>query len=222
MNNKSIGENAHVNIHDALKLDGKADKIVDYYKTWAATYDEDVQENYYGVGLIAELMHNQVQSANFKHDNNPSTVKIADVGCGTGLLAKPLQELNYTHLEGIDLSQDMIEKARETGLYRNLHAGINIHDPLPELLQRAFHAVVCLGVFTPGHVAPESLYQLAGMAKPGGILVISTRIPYYDQTNYQEVSDRIETEGVATLIQKFGNAPYRDDGDAHYWIYEVQ
>ena len=77
-------------------------------------------------------------------------------------------------------------------------------------------------MFTPGHVHPESLYQLAELAMPGGILVISTRIPYYEQTNYQDISDRIETEGVATLVKKLDNAPYRDDGDAHYWIYQVQ
>ena len=220
MNNKSIGDSAHANIHDALKLEGKTDEIVDFYKTWAATYDEDVQENYHGVGLIAELLHNQVQGSGFNHD--PSQVKIADVGCGTGLLAKPLFELGYTNLDGIDLSKEMIEKARETGLYNKLIAGVNVHHPLPENLRQAYHAVVSLGMFTPGHVHPESLYQLAELAMPGGILVISTRIPYYEQTNYQDISDRIETEGVATLVKKLDNAPYRDDGDAHYWIYQVQ
>lgn len=222
MNDKTVGETAHVNIHDALKLDGTAEKIVNYYKNWAATYDEDVVDNYYGVGLIAELLHNQLQSTDFRHPQEPGTLKIVDVGCGTGLLAKPLHKLNYQLLDGIDLSEEMIGKARETGLYKDLYAGINIHEPIPAHLKNSYHAAICLGVFTPGHVRPDALYQIADLIRPGGIMVISTRVPYYNQTAYQAVSDQIGNDGVATLQHSFCDAPYRDDGDAHYWVYEVQ
>jgi 2-polyprenyl-3-methyl-5-hydroxy-6-metoxy-1,4-benzoquinol methylase len=223
MSDKSIGESAHVNIHDALKLDGSAENIIDYYKNWAATYDKDVVDNYYGIQLIADLLHNSLQQAGYKHSSVPiANTGIVDVGCGTGLLAAPLQKHGYEQLDGIDLSSEMIEKARETGLYRQLFAGINIHHTIPADLKNSYHAAVCLGVFTPGHVQPESLYGIAELVMPGGVMVISTRIPYYAQTNYQEVSDQIERDGIAILKQCHRDAPYRDDGDAHYWIYEVQ
>ncbi len=52
--------------------------------------------------------------------------------------------------------------------------------------------------------------------------MVSTRVPYYDSTDFQKISDQIEGLGIATLKQQYMNAPYRDDGDAHYWVYEVQ
>ena len=115
----------------------------------------------------------------------------------------------------------MIAKARVSGFFRQLFAEVDIHQPLPAVLQGAYDVAVCLGVFTPGHVLPESLYQLLAMVRPGGLAVISTRLPYYDTTDFQQVSDRIEKEGIAILKQRYMNAPYRDDGDAHYWIYEA-
>lgn len=208
----------HTNIHDALKLNGDPQAIVDYYRSWAATYDVDVQENYYGIGYIAELLG---QTAD-EYKNTRSAMLIADVGCGTGLLAPALRHQGFVQIEGLDLSQAMLEKAEETGLYQSLHAGIDLHQPLPEYLQQRFDAAVCLGVFTPGHVAAEALYQLVAMTKPGGVVITSTRVPYYHQTNFQSVSDHLSQQQLADLKHRYLDAPYRDDGDAHYWVYEVR
>ena len=101
-----------------------------------------------------------------------------------------------------------------------LLAGVDIHQTLPEELQSVYDVAVCVGVFTPGHVLPEALYQLIDMTRPGGLTIVSTRVPYYEMTDFQQVSDRIEAEGIAVLKKFYRNAPYRDDGDAHYWIYE--
>ena len=209
----------HINIHDALLLDGQPDTILQYYKKWSETYDADVIDNYFGIALICELMHQHLNDGGVQPDL--ATLQLVDVGCGTGLLGKPLHSLGYRILDGIDLSAEMIDKARQTGYYRNLHAGVNINNTLPEHLRGVYDAALCIGVFTPGHVLPDSLYQLAALTKPGGLIVASTRIPYYDTTNFQTISDQIQADGIARLIKQYKNAPYRDDGDAHYWVYEV-
>ena len=210
----------HINIHDALLLDSDPESIVRYYQRWAATYDSDVTENYFGIQLIADLVQQHAQASSVLSAVTAAELKIMDVGCGTGLLGKPLYEMGYRHIDGVDLSAEMLAKAEESGFFRRLFEGVDIHQPLPTELQRAYDVAVCLGVFTPGHVLPEALYQLVDMTRPGGLTVISTRVPYYDTTDYQQVSDRIEAEGVAVLKKSYMNAPYRDDGDAHYWVYE--
>ncbi|MEM7256315.1 MAG: class I SAM-dependent methyltransferase [Pseudomonadota bacterium] len=207
----------HININDALKLNGDPQAIIDYYKGWATTYDVDVQENYYGIGYIAELLGRSLQHKN----TNTGELLITDVGCGTGLLAPALVHQGFSQLEGIDLSHDMIEKARETNLYRALHAGIDLHHTLPSPLQQRYDAAVCLGVFTPGHVAAEALFQLIHMTKPGGTVITSTRVPYYDNSNYRAVNEQLAQQQLATLTHSELNAPYRDDGNAHYWVYKV-
>jgi len=209
----------HINIHDALQLDGQPETILEYYKKWSETYDADVIDNYFGIDLICKLLHQHLSESS--PQLKAAEALIVDVGCGTGLNGKPLHDLGYRQLDGVDLSQEMIEKARQTGFYRTLYAGVNLHDPLPAHLHQAYDAALCIGVFTPGHVKPEALNQMIAMVRPGGIVITSTRIPYYDTTDFQQVSDNAIANKTATLIKQYKDAPYRDDGDAHYWVYSV-
>ncbi len=207
----------HVNIHDALQLDGNPDVILDYYAKWSKSYDEDVIENYYGIDYICQILDKHLRTLSFE----PASVQIADIGCGTGLLGKPLHALGYTQLDGIDLSPEMTEKAKQTGFYQQLFSGINLNQSIPAALRKQYDATICIGTFTPGHVRPEALIQMLDLTKSGGLIVLSTRIPYYDTTQYQQVSDQLICEQKIDLVQQYMNAPYRDDGDAHYWAYRV-
>lgn len=207
----------HVNIHDALKLDGNPDVILDYYAKWSKSYDEDVIENYYGIDYICQILDKHLRTLSFE----PASVQIADIGCGTGLLGEPLHALGYTQLHGIDLSPEMTEKAKQTGFYQQLYSGINLNQSVPEALRKQYDATICIGTFTPGHVHPEALIQMLDLTKSGGLIVLSTRIPYYDTTQFQQVSDQLIYEQKIDLVQQYMSAPYRDDGDAHYWVYKV-
>jgi len=211
----------HINVHDALELDGQPNTIIEYYKKWSETYDKDVTENYFAIAYICELMHQQLGKTNELAHRKTKKMNIVDVGCGTGLLGKPLQELGYRIIDGVDLSAEMIEKAKQTACYRHLYDGIDIHQPPPKQLLGMYDVAICLGVFTPGHVKPTALYHLAALTGRGGLIITSTRVPYYNSTDYQQVSDNMEAEGIVKLKLLQKNAPYRDDGDAHYWVYEV-
>ena len=212
----------HANIGQALALNSEPESIVPYYAKWSETYDSDVIDGYVGLGLIGELMHQHVQSEHCKLvEKQPSKLRVVDVGCGTGLGGEGLNSLGYNHLEGLDISPEMIEKARLSGWYSELYDRINLNEPLPSYLTNRYDVAVCLGTFTPGHVHPEALIQLVQMTKPSGVVVVSTRPEYYETTSFQEVSDDLETSGAVQLHECRFNAPYRDDGKAHYWIYNV-
>ncbi len=207
----------HVNIHDALQLDGNPDVILDYYAKWSKSYDQDVIENYYGIDYICQILDEHLRNLSLK----AASAKIADIGCGTGLLGKPLRALGYSQLDGIDLSPEMTEKARQTGHYQQLYSEINLNHSVPEELHKQYNATICIGTFTPGHVQPEALHQMIALTKVDGLVVLSTRIPYYDTTDFQQVSDQLVRNRKVDLVQQYMNAPYRDDGDAHYWVYKV-
>jgi len=113
-----------------------------------------------------------------------------------------------------NLSAQMIEKAKATGLYNELHSHVNINNDIPSEFIQRYDIAICLGVFTPGHVNPTALHQLISMTRQGGLVVISTRVPYYDSTAYQAESDLAVTTGSVTLSEQWMDAPYRDDGDA--------
>ena len=48
---------------------------------------------------------------------------ILDAGCGGGIQAETLALLGYGPLVGLDLSEGMLEVARQKGIYQELHQG---------------------------------------------------------------------------------------------------
>lgn len=59
------------------------------------------------------------------------------------------------------------------------------------------------------------------MARPGGLAIVTTRRRYYDQTDFQAESDRLEAEGLLQLLRVHRDAPYTLDSTGHYWAYLV-
>jgi len=51
-----------------------------------------------------------------------AAARVLDLGCGTGLMAEQLARPDRV-IDGVDLSPRMLARAREKGLYRDLHAG---------------------------------------------------------------------------------------------------
>lgn len=214
-------EKPHPAVKDALNLDSDPETIKAYYADWAESYDEDL-EGYYTaprmmVGLLTEYLSNDPPNM----PSSRSELLIMDAGCGTGLVGDVLHKSGFRNMDGTDISEEMVEKARELGVYRSVEGNVDINEPpRPEWLG-AYHAVLCCGVFTLGHVPPEALNHLIDMARPNGIVIVTTRTAYYDETDYQRVSDELVASTRAELIKTLQDAPYTKDGDAHYWIYKA-
>ena len=60
------------------------------------------------------------------------TTKIIDFGCGTGLVGKALTEIGFKHFTGLDSSDGVLGKCKDSGLYEeilNFYVG---RDSLPK------------------------------------------------------------------------------------------
>jgi len=208
-------------VQSALDLDSDADSIKSYYAKWAESYDEDL-DGYYTAprmmtGLLCECLDDQ--ATNLRAER--SELEIMDTGCGTGLVGEMLDQSGFRRIDGTDISQEMVDKAKKLDVYRSLHGGIDVNKaPRPEWID-AYDLVTSCGVFTLGHVPPKALHQLIKMTRPGGLIVASTRTTYYDETDYQQVSDDLLASGKANLVKQLRDAPYTMDEDAHYWVYQV-
>jgi len=212
----------HPAVEDALNLDSDPETIKAYYADWAESYDEDL-EGYYTaprmmVGLLQEYLHKNPPEL----PPTKSELLIMDAGCGTGLVGDVLYKSGFRNIDGTDISEEMVDKARELRVYRSLEGDIDINEPPRPDWSGAYHAVLCCGVFTLGHVPPEALHNLIDMARPGGIVIVSTRTAYYDETDYQRVSDELVASHRVELVKELRDAPYTKDGNAHYWIYKVK
>lgn len=99
------------------------------YKKLSLLYDKD-WGNF--STLYLKLIHHSMEEYNF----NPSSV--LDVACGTGKLVSELYKQNFS-VEGLDISQDMINVARKN------NPGIEFHvkDMTSFDLERKFDLITC-------------------------------------------------------------------------------
>ncbi len=212
----------HPAIDKALNLDGNPDAIRELYEDWADNYDNDVFGEEYGAAkATVEALTELPDTSQLSVDPHSPQLRIADVGCGTGLVGVELWRHGFRTIDGFDLSPAMIEKARQRGIYRHLHGNVDITQDTPPEWQQQYDAVVCCGVFTSGHVPPTALEQVIQFVKVGGIIALSTRKSYYEASQFQAFSDSLEANGYVKLLRVQHNGPYTDDETGHYWSYVV-
>ena len=110
---------------------------------------------------------------------------ICDIGCGTGLVANEIKKkAPNAVIDGVDISQDMIQVSREKNLYRNL-LELNLEDSL-DPLSKDYSAVVSAGTFTHGHLGSETLERLISHFTPGTKFVIGINFDHYHSKGFEK------------------------------------
>jgi predicted TPR repeat methyltransferase len=90
------------------------------------------------------------------------------MGCGTGLAGQLLRQVGYQHIDGIDLSPEMLDKARTLEIYKALLEG----DLSTDLdIPRIYQGVICVGVFSHKPDQPDQAAKLLDYLLPDGLLV---------------------------------------------------
>lgn len=198
-------------IDAALRLDGDPHTVKQFYADWAQNYDRDTGESVYtGPAIAAQLLRQHLPELD---------APILDAGCGTGLVGVELKTQGYRLVDGFDLSPEMAELAAATAAYRHVVGNIDMMRAQQDYARRDYAALLCIGVFTLGHVPPQALAVLLEIVRAGGLMLISTRSHYYDQTDFQSQVDTLLAKGRLTQLQTIWDAPYNHDGDAHYWLF---
>ena len=209
-------------IEAANKLSGDPESIENFYKKWTQRYNHDVAESAYTAeDLIVDALVGLPQSSSVSVKTDDPELRIMDVGCGTGLVGAALYAYGYRNIDGCDLSAEMVAEARKSSAYQRLFEGLDINATLNPEWAKYYDCVVCAGVFTFGHVGPSALNQLIGVTRAGGVIVLTTRTTYYDATGFQALSDALQQSGSLKLLHVMRDAPYTNEGRAHYWSYVV-
>lgn len=165
-------------------------ELAESYDEWAREYEGDMTRLGYAIPAVA---------AGFMGRYVPPEGTILDAGAGTGILGDTLKVLDYRDLVGIDLSEGMLERAREKGAYRELH-----RMALGERLgfdDDRFAAAVSVGVFTTGHAPPESFDELVRVVRSGGWAIFSVREDVYRNGGFREKQESLEREGKWRLVK---------------------
>jgi len=173
-----------------------ADATRALYDDWSTSYEAEVGKNGYATpGRCAAALHS------FMAD---PTLPILDFGCGTGLSGLALKLAGFTTIDGLDLSQDMIEQAKAKSLYRNL--SLVEADADLSLKPGDYAAIAAIGVLGAGAAPISILDSLMKGLDSGGYLVMSLNDhSLADPTNEARINEWIDC-GAAHLL-------YRDYGD---------
>ena len=181
-NTKSMISTIYQTLHaaDSEELEG-------IYKKWASNYDYDVVEL---AGYVGHLITSSLLISKLKNKK----AKILDAGCGTGLVGEILFENNYKNIEGVDFSQEMLDKAIQKQVYQSLRL-VDLTKNL-DYEDNLFDSIICAGTFTCGHIGPKVLLEMVRITKKGGYICFTVRKQEWEASPYKEIINKLENSNL--------------------------
>ena len=179
--------NRRLELGDAYNL-GKPANHIKYYDEMAHSYDDEfVVEHKY---IYPKIVGQHFLNLSIKNDQ-----PIADLGCGTGLVAEPFAGKNMT-IDGFDISPEMIGKAKEKNIYRHLQI-TDLTKPITNSLGK-YGGLVSCGTFTLGHLGPQALDNCLRLAKPRAFCVIGINSLHFQNAGFEDFFKDNFREGKIT------------------------
>jgi predicted TPR repeat methyltransferase len=176
--------------------------VAERYDGWATAYDDDLAAWGYRAPTVV------TDTVLARH---PDATSVLDVGCGTGLVGRLLRDRGFSGvIRGLDISQASLDPARDGGAYDSVEQA-DLQQRLP-LEDDSVDAVVCVGVMTYLPEVEAVWRELARVARPGGVVVVTQRDDLWDDRACQAVVDRLARAGVWTAEDVTGPAPYLPEG----------
>lgn len=184
-----------------------------HYSSWAATYDKEVGvDNAYAQPTrTAEMLGRYLPSPD---------IRILDAGCGSGLSGEALRAHGYREIDGCDFSPEMLEISSQKNCYRTLfEADLNIG--LPQVSDDTYDAVVCVGVFSFGHVMPNACDDLLRVLRKGGILIIALNEKFWARGDLAAKIDQLEKDGIVRVkAREYGD--HLPGHDVKGWVLALE
>lgn len=177
---------------------------VEYYSDFAAIYDEQF------AGAMGYIYPRAV-AERYEAHNSGQDLPVADIGCGTGLVAEALG-LPAPQLEGFDISPEMLAVSQGKGLYAALHE-VDLTRPLG--MEPRFGALISAGTFTHGHLGPEPLVNVLSLARPGALAVIGINAEHFAAQGFGPVLELLEAEGRIRDVRRETAAYYEGNDTDH-------
>ena len=184
------------------------EEVLEYYKHWTDNnkYNRDMVEwNYTAPKETVEVVKKYATNKNFK---------ILDAGCGTGLVGVELKKFGYSHIDGVDFSQDMLDLVPQD-IYRNLQK-VDLNVDL-KFRDNTYDIIICVGTFTYGHVKAHALDEFIRIAEDKGLICFTINEGIYKEYGFDKkikgLSDR-----KFWNVKEFFKSNYITSKDVRAWL----
>ena len=153
-----------------------------FYERWAEQYDSEMEGE---LRYIAPRQLAEMAAKHLSHHN----IEVLDVGCGTGLTSHYLHELGLRTFDGIDITPQMLNRARARGIYRTL-VEADITKPLA-LADAQYDLIISSGTFTLGHVDSQPIPELLRVLKPHGYFALTVHADLWQAQGFEHTLQRL-------------------------------
>jgi 2-polyprenyl-3-methyl-5-hydroxy-6-metoxy-1,4-benzoquinol methylase len=170
-----------------------------WYQKLFSNYSKKYEKEHFTQGTMGEVDFIE-KEINFNKNS-----KILDIGCGTGRHAIELTKRGY-NVTGIDLSEDMINKARKNAKKEDIEVDFRIADARNLSFKEEFDLVImiCEGAF-PLMETDEMNFQIlknsANALKNSGKLIFTTLNGLYPL--FHSVKDFINSNSTTSIINNY-------------------
>lgn len=159
------------------------------FDTWSKTYDEDLNANY-AEERYPFAAYDEIKSSIFQIAMDSKAQKILDLGIGTGNMSKDLYDQGL-EIYGLDFSNEMLKKARETMPEARLYLG-DFSQGLPDDLKDMKFSIIIIG-YSIHHLnydkQIELLEEILNNLDPGGKIIIGD-VMTLDQKEMDKARER--------------------------------
>ena len=192
------------------------DLVRQFYDIWAKDYDEDMSVVEYKNTIdVAQVLAKLVPDTETRR-----TLKILDLGAGTGVGGLQLVELGFENLDATDASPGMLQEATKRGCYKNILPAelLIIGQRMTTVEPETYDVVASSGSFYPFHLQGPHLKCFVDVVKPGGLLVISS-CPHNDKDiGLRPVIHELVQNGIVAIEDEVYVPKWYRNDDGTVWV----
>ena len=96
-----------------------------------------------------------------------STIRILDIGAGTGLLGVLLKELGYVNVDAIDCCEAMLQKAKEKFVYNKIIVKFIDEKKNEEIKDGEYDIMVSSAAISASHIQPRAFDEMLRWLQKG-------------------------------------------------------
>ena len=181
--------------------------ILKYYKDWTTKkkFNKDMIAWDYTAPMNAVSL---IKKYTLKMD-----MKILDAGCGSGLVGIEMRKNGYTNIDGVDLSQYMIDLIPKD-IYQNL--GIADLNQSLKYENHKYDVVMCVGTFTYGHVKPQALDEMIRITKNRGLICFSVNEGIHEEYGFDKKIKNL-SDNQFWNVKEYFKSTYITNKDVRAW-----